>query len=331
MTGVGVPASFERYSSENPEYRSNDMVISSPTAEELTDVLHLAFAHLPERELLARIDAMLIRFGLGVIPLDGVFQAKENGRLNGAFFSQSRSDGTTVLWPPVAPDQETYREFFAVFERYCLQKAVKIAVMLVDLQQQVDAEKLEEHGGFTFQSDLISLVCETEKVVLPAYDPMLEFVSMTTADGPEFANMAELVHETYRNSRDFPGLVGVTPTNEVLRGYQRETVFHPELWFFIRWGDEDVGTLLLADQSDGQMELIYMGLLEPYRNRGFAKEIIIKALETAKRWNRPLLLTSVDERNAAAVRAYLKQGFVAWDRKKVFARFFQCIQSRRVS
>jgi len=299
------------------------MGISNPTSEELIEVLQLVFAHIPGTELPARIDAILIQFGLGTIPLDGIFQAKENGRLIGALFTQIRSDGTIVLWPPVAPNRDTCREFFEVFEQYCLRKSAKIAVMLVDQQQRIDCQLLNELGGFVFQSEIVYLVCESEKDVVRTCHPMLEFIPMTAVSGPEFERMAELVTETYRNSRDFPGLVGVTPTDEVLRGYQRNTVFHPELWFFIRNANEEVGVLLLADQSDDQMELIYMGFREPYRGLGFAGEIVAKALETAKRWNRPLLLTAVDEQNSAAVRAYLKQGFVAWDRKKVFARFFQ--------
>ena len=194
--------------------------------------------------------------------------------------------------------------------------------MLADRQQQVNHKTLKKHGGFEFQSDLVNLVCETEKVVAAVPVSTLEFVPLTAADGPEFERMVELVRETYKNSNDFPGLIGITPTDEVLRGYQRETVFHPELWFFVRRGGADIGALLMADQADDQMELVYMGLCEAYRGLGFAKEITAKAQETAKRWNRQLLLTSVDERNIAAVRAYLNQGFVAWDRKKVFARFF---------
>ena len=296
------------------------MIVSNPNTEELTDVLRLVFAHLPEEEQSVRIDTILVQFGLGLIPLDGVFQAKQDDRLVGALFTQVQPDGSIFLRLPSASDVETHRELLVAFERYCQRTTPKLAVMLVDLQQQVDQKTLEKYGGFEFQSDLVYLVGETKKV--DVHNPTLEFVPMTTGDGLEFERMVELVRETYQNSCDFPRLVGITPTNEVLRGYQRDSVFHPELWFFIRYGSTEIGVLLLTDQSDDQMELIYMGLGKPYRGRGFAKEIVAKALDTAKRWNRPLLLTAVDEQNTAAIRAYLIQGFVAWDRKKVFARFF---------
>ena len=297
-------------------------MISNPGAEEFVDVLRLAFGHLPETELPARINAIQVQFGLGTVPLEGIFQAKENGRRVGVLFTQIRSDGTIILWPPTAPDRETVRKLFAAFDRYAVKKSTKAAVMLADLQQRIDNKMLKELGGFKFQSDLVFLVCETEKAAGSVHHQALEFVPMTAAAGPEFDRMTELVHETYKNSRDFPALVGIVPADEVLRGYQRDAVFHPELWFFIRHGGEEIGVLLLTDQSDDQMELIYMGLREPYRGLGFAREIIVKALTAAKHWNRPLLLTAVDERNASAIRAYLNQGFAAWDRKKVFARFF---------
>ena len=65
--------------------------ISHPTAEGLADVLRWAFAHLPETELLVRVEAILVQFGLGTIPLEGVFQTQQNGQLTGALFSQIRS------------------------------------------------------------------------------------------------------------------------------------------------------------------------------------------------------------------------------------------------
>ena len=329
---MGFPSFFDTKPStkiaEEPQglisLRSNkrEPLISNPNIEELDEVLRFAFAHLPETEQPARIEAILLQLGLGTVPLDGIFQAKESDQLVGALFTQIRSDGTIVLWPPTAPDRKTERKFFAAFERYAVRQSAKIAVMLVDRQQNVDNKTLKELGGFAFQSEILYLVCETKKAVDIVRNPTLEFVPMTAAHGPEFERITKLVRETYRNSSDFPALVGFTPTEEVLRGYQRDSVFHPELWFFIRYGDTEVGVLLLADQPDDQMELIYMGLCEPYRGLGFAKEIVAKALDMAKRWNRPLLLTAVDEQNAAAIRAYLNQGFAAWDRKKVFARFF---------
>ncbi len=300
--------------------------ISTPTAGELTNVLRLAFGHLPEAELSVRTEAILLQYGLGTIPLEGIFQAKRNEKLAGALFSQIRHDGSVVLWPPTAPNRETCRELFAAFERYYVEKEAKTAVMLVDLQQRVDAKMFTEFGRFEFLSDLVYLVCESvrfsEKSTQTPENSTLEFVPMRDATGSDFERMVELVRETYRNSRDFPKLVGITPTDDVLRGYQHDSVFHPELWFFVRQNGEDVGALLLTDQPDAQMELTYMGLREEFRGLGFSRAIVAKAHETAKGRNRQFLLTSVDEQNTAALRAYLGQGFVAWDRKKVFARFF---------
>jgi GNAT superfamily N-acetyltransferase len=114
----------------------------------------------------------------------------------------------------------------------------------------------------------------------------------------------------------------IAPVEQVVLGYKTGALFRPELWFFIQHEGVDVGVLLLTDAAADQFELTYMGLLESVRGRGFSKEIVRFARERTSRENRPLLVTSVDEKNLPACQTYLSNGFKAWDRKKVYVRFF---------
>ena len=114
----------------------------------------------------------------------------------------------------------------------------------------------------------------------------------------------------------------IAPVEYVLQGYKSGGLFRPELWFFLQEEGNDVGVLLLTDATPEQMELTYMGLLESARGKGFAREIVRFAKEITSQQKKVLLLTSVDEKNVPACQSYLAQGFRAWDRKKVFARFF---------
>jgi GNAT superfamily N-acetyltransferase len=132
-----------------------------------------------------------------------------------------------------------------------------------------------------------------------------------------------LVKATYDNSLDFPELMQIAPVEHVLQGYKTGSLFRPDLWFLLQKEGVDVGVLLLTDVPPDQMELTYMGLLESARGQGYAKEIVRFARAITSREKRLLLLTSVDEKNISACQSYLSQGFQAWDRKKVYARFFE--------
>jgi ribosomal protein S18 acetylase RimI-like enzyme len=77
----------------------------------------------------------------------------------------------------------------------------------------------------------------------------------------------------------------------------------------------------MTDQPEEQIELTYMGLIEEMRGLGFSKEIVRYAKRIAGLRKRLFLLTSVDEQNAAALKTYLSQGFSAWNRKSVYAKF----------
>ncbi len=295
--------------------------VSHPDAERLHDVLRFVFGHLPDSELAVRVDAVIAQFGLGTITLTDVFQATDGDRLIGALFSQARPDGSILLWPPRGVDDATEKSLFDAFGNRCAKKRTKLAVMLADLQQSVDIAKMKRQGGFEYVSELVYLVCQPTDAETNT-DERITFVPMRHENESDFPRMVDLVRETYRNTLDFPQLVGITPTDDVLEGYKLGAVFRPELWFFVQQDGKDVGSLLLTDQSDEQMELTYMGIVEEHRGFGFGNSMVAFAKQTAAVWKRPFLLTSVDEQNTAAVRAYLGRGFVAWDRKKVLARFF---------
>jgi GNAT superfamily N-acetyltransferase len=171
-------------------------------------------------------------------------------------------------------------------------------------------------------SDLIHLAAEVSPNE-PSDEPSrLQFVPLSDYSDAVADRLTQLVKATYDNSLDFPDLMQISPVEHVLQGYKTASLFRPELWFVLRKDGDDVGVLLLTDVPPEQIELTYMGLLESARRHGFAKEIVRFAKAITSREKRMLLLTSVDEKNIPACQSYLAQGFQAWDRKKVYARFF---------
>ncbi|MDR2704531.1 MAG: GNAT family N-acetyltransferase [Planctomycetaceae bacterium] len=298
--------------------------ISNPDAGELEETLRFAFGHLPENELTIRTNSILEQYHSGTLSLEGIFQAKIHGQRIGVLFSQLRLDQTVLLWVPVMQDGFSIGLFFEPLQQFCCQNQAIAALALVDHGQHIDEATLISVGKFESLSDLIYLVfsiIETSKDIdIPSE---LQFLPMSYFPDDMFDQMVELVQATYRNTRDFPQLMQIAPVRQVLYTYQAGQIFLPELWFFVRKENRNIGVLLMTDQPEEQIELTYMGLIEEMRGFGFSKEIVRYAKRIARLRKRLFLLTSVDEQNAPALKTYLSQGFAAWDRKSVYVKLLK--------
>lgn len=307
----------------------SDFEISNPSLDEIEETLQLAFAHLPPEERWPRLEAILPQFRRGALSLDGVFQARCHGRRVGALYSQKRLDGTVLLWAPTVLEGFSAEPFFEPLRRYCRQTAATAAIALVDRGQTPDRPALEK-AGFEYLSDMLYLVLTISGNTAgdaakntPASEDGLRFLPMSEATGDAFGRMMEIAQATYQNTRDFPPLLQILSARDILENCRDSAPFSPELWFFVRKDDRDIGLLLLSDASNGQIELTYMGLVEEARGFGYGREIVRFAARLARSRNADHLLTSVDEQNPAALHSYLSQGFRAWDRKNLYAWFFE--------
>ena len=295
--------------------------ITNPTEAELERTLQVAFQHLSPNESALRISAVMQQYQSGQVDLSGIIQAKHGDTLVGAMYAQSRPDGSVMLWTPTLVKGWPLEPMFEPLVQFCRSHNAFAAVALADREQPVDEQMFCSAGQFQFLSDLIHLAVEVSpNETKPSY--RLQFIPLSDYSDDVTDRLARLVKETYANSLDFPELMQIAPVESVLQGYKTSALFRSELWFFIQNGGVDVGVLLLTDASSDQFELTYMGLIESARRQGLSREIVRFAKATTSRWNRTLLLTSVDEKNIPACQTYLMQGFKAWDRKKVYVRFF---------
>lgn len=302
----------------------HDIIITNPTEAELEITLGVAFQHLSPSEFPLRIEAMMQQYRLGHVNLSGVFQAKHENTLVGAMYAQCRPDGSVMLWVPAMAKGFPLEPMFESLEQLCRSQNAFAAVALADRDQPFDEQALCSIGQFRLLSDLIYLVAEVsanEQQVKTTY--RLQFIPLSDFSEDISERLARLVKATYHHSLDFPDLMQIAPVEHVLQGYKTGVLFRPELWFIIQKDNTDMGVLLLTDASPEQFELTYMGLLESARRQGFSREIVRFAKEITSREQRLLLLTSVDEKNVPASQSYLSQGFKAWDRKKVYVRFFE--------
>jgi len=305
------------------------LTITNPTEAELEITLQVAFQHLSPSEFPLRIEAMMQQYHSGQVDLNGVFQAKHENVIVGAMYAQCRPDGSVMLWVPAMADGFPLEPMFEALVRYCRTQNAFAAVALADRDQPFDERALCSVGQFRFLSDLLHLATEVlpnepmNKPYRLQFVPLSDYSAGTPGHSEDISErLARLVKATYQNSLDFPELMQIAPVEYVLQGYKSGALFRPELWFIIQKEGADIGVLLLTDASPEQLELTYMGLLESARRQGFSREIVRFAREITSREKRPLLLTSVDEKNIPACQSYLAQGFKAWDRKRVYARFF---------
>ena len=302
------------------------LTITNPTEAELEITLQVAFQHLSPSEFDLRVGAILQQYQLGQIDLNGIFQARHKGTLVGAMYAQCRSDGAVMLWVPTMAKGLPLEPMFESLAQFCRSQNAFAAVALADRDQPFDEQALCSVGQFRFLSDLIHLATEISTDESTDEPYRLQFVPLTDYSEDVADRLALLVKNTYDNSLDFPELMQIAPVEHVLKGYQTGALFRPELWFLIQKEGADIGVLLLTDASPEQFELTYMGLLESARRQGFSREIVRFAKEITSREKRLLLLTSVDEKNVPACQSYLSHGFKAWERKKVYARFFSAME-----
>ena len=254
--------------------------------------------------------------------MSGVFQAKHGHNLVGAMYAQSRPDGSVMLWVPSMAHGLPLEPLLESLEQFCQTQNAFAAVALADRNQPFDEQAFCSTGQFRFLSDLVYLAAEITPNDLPEKPYRLQFVPLSNYPEDIYPHLARLVKETYQHSLDFPDLMQMAPVESVLLGYKTGSLFRPELWFFLKLEGADVGVLLLTDASPEQFELTYMGLIGSARGQRFSQEIVRFAKALTSRENRTLLLTSVDEKNIPACQSYLSHGFKAWDRKKVYVRFF---------
>jgi GNAT superfamily N-acetyltransferase len=298
------------------------LTITHPTPAELETALQVAFKHLSPNESALRIGAFMQQYQEGKIDLNGIFQAKHDDTLVGAMCAQSRPDGSVMLWIPAMAEGFSLEPMLEPLAQFCRSKQAFAAVAMADRQQTFDERTLCSVGQFQFLSDLVYLAAEIAPKETSTIPYRLNFVPLTDDSEETMARLTRLVKATYDNSLDFPDLMQIAPVEQVVQGYKAGAVFRPELWFFIQQEGVDVGMLLLTDAVPDLFELTYMGLLESARGHGFSKEIVRFARERTSLENRPLLTTSVDEKNRPACQTYLSHGFQAWDRKRVYVRFF---------
>jgi mycothiol synthase len=248
---------------------------------------------------------------------------------NGVIWVQRAAGNTAVIWatPEIG---EVPAALLSAAAAFVDAHGIPLAQMVVGDRDGYPIEQLHRSGFPSFAAlqylfaEISPLSVESTTSDNPTAQTRVEkrgplqFVSRA-GDQPQ--RLGNLLEQTYVGTLDCPGLDGIRPMNDVLEGYRRQGRHAPDDWYFVQSNGEDVGALLLAEHPGyGNWELVYMGVIPAARGQKHGDAIIRFALEVAARRGAERLVLAVDEGNAPALQAYQRAGFVAWDRRLVYAR-----------
>lgn len=302
--------------------RSNQTVIVSSPPNRVQKALSMVLADLPPSDRAATVQVFVAEAEGGRLPLDGLLEARRQGRMVGAVFSLVEVGRTAVVWPPRLASREpmaTARALLAATCERLERESVVAANAILPAANDWD-DRVLRGAGFEPLVELFYLACQQDS--FPASRPQspLKFEPYRSAN---HARLAGLVEATYVGSLDCPAVDGVRQVEDVLEGYRATGEFAPERWLIVRHAGKDVGCLLLADHPEQQnLELVYMGVAPSSRGNGWGAQIARHAQWIAATMGRERLVLAVDAENGPALRAYAAVGFEAWDRRQVYSKRF---------
>lgn len=302
----------------SPEADRLAFVPASP--EQAAEALRLVFCDLSAENRECYVRALAQQIASGAVSVEGLWLARRAGRLAGATFAQSQAGRTAVVWPPRLVAHEPAATAGLLLERalqWLAGQGVRVVHALLETVTETDDAVLRA-GGFVPLAELVYLASERTDFPDRCPEGPLHFEPYCPANHDR---LVRVVEASYEQTLDCPELNGIRDMADVLAGYRATGVFDPGRWLIARWGEEDVGCLLLADHPQEEIwELVYMGLRVEARHRGWGRQIARHAQWLAGQAGRPRLWVAVDAANAPALRVYAAVGFQVWDRRRAYLK-----------
>ncbi|MEM9914725.1 MAG: GNAT family N-acetyltransferase [Planctomycetota bacterium] len=169
-----------------------------------------------------------------------------------------------------------------------------------------------EAGGFRFLSEL-AYMQRPGKAFAPLPPVVLDGETLSPVHWSEAHRpvFAEAISESYQDTQDCPGLLGLREMDDIIAGHMATGRFDPSHWTVWRDGvGRPAAVLLLAESTgNGGFELVYLGVSPHARGRGLSKVLMRYALDLTDKHGRGDLFLAVDDRNEPALRLYRGLGF----------------------
>jgi len=298
----------------------DDLVIRPVAGQGVEEALRLVFRRLGADQAEHYVTFVWNEISAGAMSAEGLLEAHRGGARVGAMWVQVQPGRSGLAWPPQCVPGESGAaadRLMAAACRLLARRNVCLATALLPVVTPEDDAVLRR-SGFEPLASLVYLLCQEPLFSRQQPAGTLHFEPYEETSE---ARMTRVVEQTYLGTLDCPALNGLRRTEDVLAGYRATGMFAPERWFFVRHEDRDVGCLLLYDHPrEGNMELVYMGLIPSVRGNGWGKEMCAYAQWLTGRAGRQRLVLAVDAANAPAIEMYATAGFRAWERRTVYAR-----------
>ncbi len=295
---------------------SAEFSICRCSLEQRADALRVLHSGLPHGQQLALVQALQGARDQTDAVFDGLLVALVADKVVAAAWAQLTPGRTAVVWLPDANSPAALALMRAMAE-FLDEHEVTLAQFLAATDEPVSHELLEA-GGIRELAKLAYLAADRD--LFPTHRPTSQLAfSAHAGDEPE--RLGALLVRTYEGSLDCPQLNGIRNSADVLEGYRQQGKFAPERWFTVDHRGEDIGALIMTVHSDsGNWELVYMGLVPEHRGNGFGRKVLEFAMWQAGEGGAERLVLAVDQDNQPALENYERAGFVAWDRRTVYAR-----------
>ena len=173
-------------------------------------------------------------------------------------------------------------------------------------------------AGFHYLTDRIEMSCGIGRNHLHPSTAPLEFEAYSPATHARFV---AIIERTYIDSQDCSQLNGLRKVEDVLDSYRSSGEFSSDRWVIARHENADVGCVIVTDYSiEERCELLYLGLVQEVRGRGWGLPLVRKAQWLTHQVYRDQLVLAVDSQNRPALKTYLAAGFVEVERQAVMVR-----------
>lgn len=241
------------------------------------------------------------------------------GTLYGATWAQTKPGGAAIVWPP----QWNRLLPSGIVDPLLRKLLTSLAENGTTLAQSLlpdgkdPAAKTLAGCGFKHAVDLQYLSAEVDPRDLPTA-PADEDFSFEPYQSHDEARLAQIVEQTYIETRDCPALDGLRTASDSLVEYRTIGASGCSLWRIVHRAGQDIGCLLTADHpSQSQVELVYMGIIPAARGHGGGAAMVREALRIAAKLGRAQVVLAVDAANEPAATIYRRYGFTHFETRTV--------------
>jgi ribosomal protein S18 acetylase RimI-like enzyme len=291
--------------------------VETARPDEREAAVGLVFQHLDEASRIDRVRTALQLLGRGELDPEGLFVVRRHG-LAGAILGLPAPGACGVLWPAqTAPPQPALEDALVRHATAWLRRrGCKLVQCLLTPEEESLAAPLLRNG-LPHVADLWYFRHDLDfPFPRPDAPDRLRYETYSAATEELFRRV---LLGTYEGTLDCPEINGARTAEEILEGHRSQGVHDPARWWLAFDGGDPVGLILLTETPEAEAwDVMYVGVVPEARRRGWAREMVRRALRAARAADVAQVTLSVDARNRPAWDLYTDMGFRPFEKRHVY-------------